>query len=68
VNKCEGSWLEFLKFDDQLYWELETADSIKPYPIEKCLPSDCRYRADSIALSRGDLQLAQQEKDRLEDE
>lgn len=30
------------------------------------LPSDCLYREDSAALATGDLELAQEEKERLE--
>lgn len=40
------------------YWELSTSDTVKPYPVEKCLPSDCRYREDSIAFGKGDLDLS----------
>ncbi|CDW82058.1 oxysterol binding family protein [Stylonychia lemnae] len=67
VSKIQGSWLEFLRFDDKLYWELETCDTVRPVAIDKCLPSDCRYREDSIAFGEGDLDKAQQEKERLEE-
>jgi hypothetical protein len=66
VSNFEGSWLENLKFDDKLYWELETTEVIKPVLIAKCLPSDARYREDSIAVGSGDMELAAKEKHRLE--
>ncbi len=34
--------------------------------MRECLPSDCRYRTDLIALVEGDLDLADSEKVRLE--
>jgi len=50
-----------------LYWELETCDAVRPTAIDKCLPSDCRYREDSIIFATGDLERAQIEKERLEE-
>ena len=35
-------------------------------PVENPLPSDCRFREDSIALCSGDMEFAQDEKERLE--
>jgi len=32
----------------------------------KCLPSDCRFREDILALADGDIELADKEKVRLE--
>lgn len=32
----------------------------------KCLPSDCRFREDMIALAQGKIELADKEKVRLE--
>jgi hypothetical protein len=31
-----------------------------------CIPSDCRFRTDMIALAKGDIVLAEKEKVRLE--
>jgi hypothetical protein len=42
------------------YWELETCDAVKPIPVDHSLPSDCRYREDSIAFGMGDIKKAQQ--------
>jgi hypothetical protein len=33
---------------------------------KECLPSDCRYRTDMIALANADIALAEKEKVRLE--
>jgi hypothetical protein len=40
---------------------------IKPIIPKQCLPSDCRYREDSVAFADGDLAWSQKEKEKLED-
>ena len=65
VCEVEGSWLSHLSFNKKKYWELESSDIILPMRAESCLPSDCRYREDSVALGNRDLDLAQEEKERL---
>jgi len=62
----EGSWLKNLRFGSQLYWELETTEVIRVALTEPCLPSDCRFREDSLAVAAGDMKLAAEEKHRLE--
>jgi hypothetical protein len=57
-SKVQGSWLEFIRFDGRLYWELETCDTVRPVPADDCLPSDCRYREVSITFRTGDLDRA----------
>lgn len=59
--KIEGSWLEFLRFDDLLYWELETCDTVRPVSVDhwSLLDSDCRYREDMIIFELGDEESAQ---------
>jgi hypothetical protein len=67
VCDFKGSWLDNIKFDEKEYWKLDQCHMIKPIIPEKCLPSDCRYREDSVALAEGDLNWAQKEKERLEE-
>jgi hypothetical protein len=38
----------------------------RPLISPTCLPSDCRFREDSIALASGDLDFSAVEKERLE--
>lgn len=45
---------------------METSDIILPMPVSNPLPSDCRFREDSVAVANGDMELAQDEKERLE--
>ena len=67
LAKIDGSFLEYLEFDEVLYWTLDETSMFRPYFHEKCLPSDCRFREDSIAFDSGDLNFAQKEKERLEE-
>ena len=55
ICEVKGSWLEYPMFGDIEYWRLEETDVFKPIPAEKCLPSDCRFRTDSIAFDTGDM-------------
>ena len=66
VCEVEGSWLSHLCFNNKIYWDLETSDIILPMPVENPLPSDWRFREDSTALNTGDMEFAQDEKERLE--
>lgn len=45
-------------FDDKLSWELEKCEIYFPVENESCLPSDCKYREDSIAFENNDMKLA----------
>jgi len=65
-----------LTFNGETAWELDSTTVIKPMAVDHCLPSDCRYREDSVALGQGDLDLSQaylscfnhiSEKERLEE-
>lgn len=40
---------------------------IKPILPKECLPSDCRFREDSIAFATDDMVWTQKVKERLED-
>ena len=66
VCEVTGSWLSHLNFNGKTLWELENSDIILPMRSENPLPSDCRFREDSVALGEGDLEQAQIEKERLE--
>ena len=50
INEITGSWLEEIKIDDKVYFDLK--ESIPPsiYPSDNELPSDSRYREDKIWL------------------
>ena len=44
------------------FWELDMTDIYRPTETKECCPSDCRYRPDLIALSEGNVPLADSEK------
>jgi hypothetical protein len=73
VGIIEGSWLGYIDFTDTRTNKTERLWSIKdtipnyPQPVSNPLPSDARFREDLIALEKGDLELAQQMKEKLED-
>ena len=58
VCDVEGSYLENLKFGDEVYWDLKSTSMIRPIRTPTCLPSDVRYREDANAVIADDLVLA----------
>lgn len=66
-SQIEGSWVDRITFDNQLYWQLDKCHMIKPIKPKHCLPSDCRFREDSVAFGEGDMVWSQKEKERLEE-
>jgi len=69
VSKVEGSWIDCLTFDGQVYW---TKRQFKPFktmnaPANEALPSDCQFREDLLHLARNDVESSQQWKNKLED-
>lgn len=56
VSKVSGTWHCNIKFDEVEYWNMEQ-DS--PFVLEyeaHCLPSDSRFRKDSLYLSMGNIE------------
>lgn len=47
--------MDNVSFDQKLFWKLDKCHMIKPIIPQACLPSDCRYREDSVAFAEGDL-------------
>lgn len=45
---CEitGSWLEDIKFNNQVYYSIKNSHCLQLYPDEICLDSDSRFRED----------------------
>lgn len=67
---CEvaGSWLHNLAFGDKIYWDINKHQSgyMVPYPDDKLLLSDSRFREDLRYLAEGDLDESQDWKVKLE--
>ncbi|KUF96052.1 Dynein beta chain [Phytophthora nicotianae] len=63
-----GSWLHDLVFGNKTYWSINKFQSgyMMPYPEDKILPSDSRFREDLHYLAGGDLDESQEWKVKLE--
>jgi len=69
VSRAEGSWIDSLSFDGQVYW---TKLQYKPFAtipaaVEETLPSDCNLREDLVALKKKDEDGSQTLKTQLEE-
>eukprot|EP00698_Gefionella_okellyi_P001183 TRINITY_DN1109_c0_g1_i2.p1 TRINITY_DN1109_c0_g1~~TRINITY_DN1109_c0_g1_i2.p1 ORF type:complete len:266 (+),score=49.05 TRINITY_DN1109_c0_g1_i2:414-1211(+) len=72
ISRAEGTWLGGLDFDGKRYWDIrQHGDSQKkeptPVPDSEVLKSDSRFRTDLIALAKGDLREASEQKHVLEE-
>jgi hypothetical protein len=80
LSSFEGTYLGFVDFDGQRYWDIRdlSGEGPLPVPATEALPSDSRYREDALALAsalqpglsereqNARMQQAQSAKDRLE--
>ncbi|TDH71347.1 hypothetical protein CCR75_003514 [Bremia lactucae] len=68
LGDVSGSWLRDLVFGNQTYWSMHKYPSgyMVPYPEDKMLPSDSRFREDLHSLAVGDLDESQEWKVKLE--
>ena len=46
LSEITGSWLEEIKFDDKVYFNIKETVAPQIYPCDKVLDSDARYRED----------------------
>ena len=46
VSVVTGSWLENIKFDDKVYWDIKQSIAPQIYPEKNVIPSDVRFRED----------------------
>jgi hypothetical protein len=63
VSKFTGSYLEFIEFDGERYWDIRKNIDIEEFPIVPQIKSSSIYRADSKLLYESKLEEAQQAKD-----
>ena len=66
VSQGFGSWLEYLEFDKEKFWQLGVTSNQIWSSSEDRLPSDSVYRPDLRYLLQDDLENAQNYKDLLE--
>ena len=50
--KLNGSWLKEVIIDNEKFWDIDIDIPYWIKPVQKCLPSDCRFRVDLIWLLR----------------
>jgi hypothetical protein len=66
---CEiyGNYCGFLEFDGDRYWDVRDTIKFKVAESENdILPSDSRYRQDLVSFKKGDVEEAQNFKEKLE--
>lgn len=68
ICDVSGSWLHDLVFGSKTYWSINKHQSgyMVPYPEDKILASDSRFREDLHYLAAGDLDESQEWKVKLE--
>ncbi|KAE8994030.1 hypothetical protein PR003_g20626 [Phytophthora rubi] len=68
ICDVSGSWLHDLVFGNKTYWSINKHQSgyMVPYPEDKILASDSRFREDLHYLAAGDLDESQEWKVKLE--
>ena len=67
VSAIEGNWLKNLIIDGVEYWNVDTHKGVFHTFSAHPLPSDWRYREDLVWLWRGNRQLAETWKHRIEE-
>eukprot|EP01016_Furgasonia_blochmanni_P043358 TRINITY_DN5878_c0_g1_i2.p1 TRINITY_DN5878_c0_g1~~TRINITY_DN5878_c0_g1_i2.p1 ORF type:complete len:283 (-),score=59.83 TRINITY_DN5878_c0_g1_i2:305-1153(-) len=67
IAEGSGSWLEFVQMDEQVFWKI--TDEIETWNLDlpDLLPSNSKFRLDSIHIKAKDYDKAQIEKEKLED-
>lgn len=66
LSSITGSWIGSLNFDDITYWDIDQVELPSLNFKKNPLPTDWRYREDLIWLRRGNAEIAQDWKLRLE--
>ena len=66
VSNFKGSYLEYIDFDGQRFWDIRRNIDIEAFPIKDQIKSSSIYRPDSLCLYERKLEQAQEKKDKLE--
>lgn len=67
VSRLSGEWIGKILFDDKQAFDFETQLPVELEYSQNPLPSDSILRSDVIELLNNDMNVAQDEKDRLEE-
>ena len=70
VSKIFGSYMGYIEFDGLRYWDerRSTTYEIVGTELSEALPSDWRNRLDTILHQEGNMEAAQENKDKLEND
>ena len=69
VSEIKGTYLGYLEFDGERYWDARDTVKFKISPSESgFLPSDSRFREDLSSYISGDVDEAQAHKEKMEQE
>jgi len=66
ICKIYGTYIGFLEFDGQRYWDIRDTEKFPMVKPNFVLPSDSRHRPDLCKLIEGKIEEAQLEKEKLE--
>lgn len=67
VSKVYGTFMGFIEFDDQRYWDYRYVLPFQPIILDTNIGSDHSKREDKIALLKGDIINAQKHKEDMEE-
>ena len=67
LSRINGNWLDHIKFDEKVYWNIDDYSPITIKPVEDVIPSDSRFREDLIWLFRCFSAKNEEDKKRFED-
>ena len=65
--RLNGRWTVEVLFDDKIYWQMNDMPLLPMMQMKFMLPSDTSLREDLIAFMSGDLKLAQDKKELVEE-
>ena len=65
--RLNGRWTVEVLFDDKIYWKMNDMPLLPMMQMKFMLPSDTSLREDLIAFMSGDLKLAQDKKELVEE-
>jgi len=66
VSQGSGSWLEYLQFDNEIFWKIDQKADTWTAPDETILPSHSQFRRDALFIEKAEWEDAQIEKEKIE--
>jgi len=66
ISEGDGSWISHLHIDGKVFWTIDDKAIEWQVPAEGLLPSDSSIRGDLIEICKGEMEIAEEEKVKLE--